>query len=251
MSTTEQRDGQKNQLIRYLQLTVLSLGVFAFLYLSSCLTRHEVMCDNELLRQAAWEETLQSTKETAWEDGIPNVFYPPSVKPEPESVVEENEKVVLLHERNEQVPSEVVAYEVFYSRMCEASFKEEYRHLLPHIFSTSIKQGLDPYLIVSVIEQETHFENVMGDGGDSKGLMQIQERWWSGLMAEQGVSDLMVPEDNIKIGILILAGFADKGHNEREMLSRYNAGKVLEHSPYAEAVLDRKESLKKGTYQFR
>ena len=84
---------------------------------------------------------------------------------------------------------------------------------------------IDYDLALAVIEQETNFRNVKGDGGDSAGYMQIQRKWWSGLMAEIGAEDLMEPVDNFRTGCAILRQLLDKYGNVEDALSAYNRGR--------------------------
>ena len=65
--------------------------------------------------------------------------------------------------------------------------------------------GVDYHLMLSLIDLESDFRNVIGDGGDSYGYTQIQPRWWSGLMEEIGADDLMDPYDNFRTSCAILA----------------------------------------------
>ena len=99
--------------------------------------------------------------------------------------------------------------------------------------------GVDYALALAVIEQETDFRNIMGDDGESAGYMQIQERWWSGLMDELGVTDLMDPYGNFRVGCAILAEFIERD-GLPDALTMYNAGRTGE-SDYSQSVMERKE----------
>lgn len=93
-------------------------------------------------------------------------------------------------------------------------------------------------LALGVIEQETNFRNVSGDGGDSKGYMQIQPRWWGGLMAQIGTVDLYTPEDNFRTGCAVLRNLIDRyGGDLPAALTAYNAGRDTGSRGYAYAVL--------------
>ena len=96
-----------------------------------------------------------------------------------------------------------------------------------------------PYeLALAVIEQETNFRNVTGDDGASVGFMQIQERWWSGLMEEIGARDLTDPEDNFRTGCAIIRKLMDKHGSVEDALTAYNRGKPG-HSKYSRDVMER------------
>ena len=93
-----------------------------------------------------------------------------------------------------------------------------------------------PYEVaLAVIKQETNFQNVMGDNGDSYGYMQLQPKWVWPEMLELGVEDLMVPENNFRVGCLLLSDFYEDYGNWTDALTRYNTGHAGE-SGYATSV---------------
>ena len=93
------------------------------------------------------------------------------------------------------------------------------------LYGACLEFEIDFDLALAVIEQETNFRNVAGDGGDSQGYMQIQRKWWKGLMAEIGAEDLTDPEDNFRTGCAILRQLMDKYGNIEDALSAYNTGR--------------------------
>ena len=96
-------------------------------------------------------------------------------------------------------------------------------------------------LALAVIEQETGFRNLVGDGGDSVGYMQIQRRWWSELMADIGAEDLTDPVDNFRTGCAILQELLDKYESTEDALSAYNTGKPGS-TKYSRSVLEKLEN---------
>ena len=103
-----------------------------------------------------------------------------------------------------------------------------------------------PYeLALAVIEQETNFRNVTGDDGASVGFMQIQERWWSGLMEEIGARDLTYPEDNFRTGCAMIRQLMDKRGSVEDALTAYNRGKPG-HSKYSRDVMERMQKYEKS-----
>lgn len=98
------------------------------------------------------------------------------------------------------------------------------------------KFGVDYELMLALIEQESHFQNIVGDSGDSVGYCQIQEQWWSWLMEEIGADNLSDPVDNLRTGAAIMGYLIDRYGNERDALSAYNTGSPG-HTEYASAVL--------------
>ena len=97
-----------------------------------------------------------------------------------------------------------------------------------------------PYeLALAVVEQETDFRNIVGDDGASVGYMQIQQRWWSGLMEEIGARDLTVAEDNFRTGCAILRQLLDQ-YSLEDALSVYNTG-APGQTRYSREVMGRME----------
>lgn len=109
-----------------------------------------------------------------------------------------------------------------------------------HLYGACLEFDVDYELALAVIEQETNFRNVKGDGGDSAGYMQIQRKWWSGLMDEIGTEDLNQPEDNFRTGCAILRQLLEKYGNTEDALTAYNSGKPGS-SRYSRSVLERME----------
>ena len=101
--------------------------------------------------------------------------------------------------------------------------------------------GVEYPLMLALIERETRFQNVAGDGGDSMGYCQIQERWWGWLMAEIGAEDLTDPQDNFRTGCAIMSYLSGKYGNTRDALSAYNTGSPGK-TEYASAVLEAAEN---------
>lgn len=84
--------------------------------------------------------------------------------------------------------------------------------------------GVDYYIMVALIDRETKFMNVMGDGGNSYGYCQIQPKWWYGLMVEIGATDLHIPKDNFRVGCAILSRLMEKHNSIEGALVEYNQG---------------------------
>ena len=101
-----------------------------------------------------------------------------------------------------------------------------------------------PYaLALGLIEKETNFRNVTGDGGNSYGYMQIQQRYHTARMEQLGVTDLMDPEGNFRVGLDYLSELYDQYGDWGTALTAYNMG----HDPgyltdYAYSVLDNSEN---------
>lgn len=106
-----------------------------------------------------------------------------------------------------------------------------YSHIpLSEDFQRSVKSLCDKYdvsydLILAIIRTESNFQmDVLGDGGKSVGLMQIQPKWWSNFAAERNL-DLYTPINNVEVGILILLRCLNSNNGDLTMaLKHYNAG---------------------------
>ena len=96
--------------------------------------------------------------------------------------------------------------------------------LQKELYEASQEFGVDYYIMVALIEKETKFCNVTGDGGRSYGYCQIQPRWWSGIMAEIGATDLMIPKDNFRTGCAIMAQLTARYKSVEGALVAYNQG---------------------------
>ena len=97
--------------------------------------------------------------------------------------------------------------------------------------------GFSYELILGMISVESSFRlGVIGDGGNSFGLMQIQPRWWSAVMEREGVTNLLDPLQNIRCGCAILRELKDKYDTEYRALQAYNTGRPNTNNGYAEKV---------------
>lgn len=94
----------------------------------------------------------------------------------------------------------------------------------------SAKNGLDPYLVVSLIRQESEFNASAISYANAWGLMQLLPSVGRKLAREEGMShfqtfQLLDPETNIRLGTLYLKQLMDKfGGVQEYALAAYNAG---------------------------
>ena len=107
------------------------------------------------------------------------------------------------------------------------------------------ESGVEYEVMLGLIDRETGFQNINGDGGDSIGYCQIQPKWWSGLMTELGVNDLTRSLDNFRTGCAILSGLTEKYGSLEYALTAYNTGKPGK-SEYADDVLQRIEKWRRN-----
>lgn len=105
------------------------------------------------------------------------------------------------------------------------------------LYGACLEFGVEYDLALAVIEQETNFKNIMGDGGSAYGYFQIWPKWHSDRMEELGVTDLNDPEGNFRVGCHFLRECIDKYGLERG-LGYYNSGKAVVTS-YSRSVLEK------------
>lgn len=109
------------------------------------------------------------------------------------------------------------------------------------LYAACGETGIRYELALAMIWRETTFRNVVGDGGESYGYMQVQPKWHSDRMAKLGVTDLMDPLGNFRVGLDYLAELLDK-YELPEALTAYNTGSPG-HNQYADDVIGYMEGL--------
>lgn len=95
-----------------------------------------------------------------------------------------------------------------------------------YIIQTCEELNIDAGVVMAMIFYESSYQaDAIGDGGNSLGLMQIQERWHKERMERLDVTNLLHPYQNVTVGIDILAELLDEYDGNVEMaLMAYNAG---------------------------
>lgn len=126
------------------------------------------------------------------------------------------------------------------------------KDLQRHIFIVCESYGVDPELVMGIIQRESCYTaDAIGDGGNSLGLMQIQPRWHQARMEKLGVTDLLDPYQNVLVGVDLLAELYSMNSSTEWVLMAYNGGcgyanrKLAngEISDYAVAVLGNREEM--------
>ena len=123
------------------------------------------------------------------------------------------------------------------------------------IIDISEERGVDPALVLAVIEKESGYNpDASGDNGRSQGLMQIWRSFHEKRMEKLGAVNLYDPRDNVIVGIDILAEKLDKYEDAEKALIAYNAGdagakkhyfsKGIYSSSYSRAVLKIAEEIR-------
>lgn len=97
---------------------------------------------------------------------------------------------------------------------------------------------IDYSLALAMIEQETNFKNIMGDGGKAYGYFQVWPKWNKDRMAQLGVSDLMDPEGNFRVALHFMRENLDRYGSLEDALSYYNTG-ATGQTRYSREVMER------------
>ena len=118
--------------------------------------------------------------------------------------------------------------------------------LQEELYKASQEFDVDYYIMIALIERETQFRNVKGDGGNSYGYCQIQPRWWYGLMSEIGATDLNVPKDNFRTACAIVSQLQTRYYGLEGALVAYNQGYYKGSSTqYSRAIVANAERYRK------
>ena len=159
--------------------------------------------------------------------------------PRTTSLVSRPEKAVVVTLGGKELPDEIS----WYIDGLPLTFQEQ-----EYLWNACQEFGVDHSLMLALIEQETNFRNVTGDGGDSIGYCQIQPLWWSGLMEDIGADDLTEPQDNFRTGCAIMAHLLERYGTTEDALSAYNSGSPGQ-TAYAVSVLSAEIEWGKGVLE--
>lgn len=97
--------------------------------------------------------------------------------------------------------------------------------LQTYIFGLCEERSIDPTIILGMIKKESMYQaDVIGDNGNSFGLMQIQPRWHEARMEKLGVTNLLDPYQNVLVGIDLFDELMDRGRGVEWALMAYNGG---------------------------
>lgn len=111
---------------------------------------------------------------------------------------------------------------------------------------------IDYELILAMMYVEsTYRADVIGDGGESFGLMQIQPKWWGELMYREGIADLLDPLQNIRCGCAIMRDLKRAYRTEYRALQAYNTGNPNSNNGYAERVYEALDDLTVSGYSYK
>ncbi|HXS54175.1 MAG TPA: transglycosylase SLT domain-containing protein [Usitatibacter sp.] len=99
----------------------------------------------------------------------------------------------------------------------------------------AMRAGLDPQLVLAVMDVESHFRKYAVSKAGARGLMQVMPFWVS-LIGVPG-QDLFAERTNLRYGCTILRYYVDREHGNLERaLERYNG--TLGQADYPNRVLE-------------
>ena len=139
-----------------------------------------------------------------------------------------------------QQPTETAATETYTYFACELS-----EDLQTFIFELCEEKQIDPAIIVAMCWKESTYDpGIVGDDGNSYGLMQIQPRWHYERMLRLGCTDLLDPYQNITVGVDFLCELLERYGSIDKALTAYNQGHYSETvTEYAKTVIAQAELL--------
>lgn len=162
---------------------------------------------------------------------IVEVMDPPPVKPTvpvetpKEDIVEETEPEVVETTMPTEPPVEYF----------DVPLSED---LQSYIFELCESYEVDSTIIVAMIFRESSFRaHIVGDHGNSLGLMQIQPKWFQERMTELGLTNLLDPYQNVTLGIDYVAELMSSGKSIEWVLMAYNGGRTYANAKAAEGVV--------------
>lgn len=184
---------------------------------------------------------------------------PPVVKAETVSYTDENNSIPPYNTMSADWGAEV--YESGFRYYNIPQEYKDYGGCFPevvqvYLWETCRNTDIDYYIVLALIERESKYKwDATGDNGNSKGYMQIYERWHKDRMTELGVTDLYNPYQNIVTGVNYLAEIAQKykedGYNT--ILMVYNMGESgakrnwkqgVYSTAYSRGILERAQEIK-------
>ena len=99
--------------------------------------------------------------------------------------------------------------------------EEGARHFLAMVRYEALRAGLDPHLVLAVIDVESHFRKYAVSRAGARGLMQVMP-FWVAEIGEPG-HNLFNERINLRYGCVILRHYLDRERgNVANALARYN-----------------------------
>ena len=132
-----------------------------------------------------------------------------------------------------------------------------------YLWSICRDAGVDYYMVLALIERESGYRyEVTGDSGNSKGLMQIYEKFHLDRMEELQATDLYNPYDNMRVGVDFIAEVQEKyleSGGAHSVLMVYNMGATgakrlwdegIYSTAYSRQIIQRAQEIKQELQEY-
>ena len=115
-----------------------------------------------------------------------------------------------------------------------------------HIIHTAEEKRIDPAIVMAMACKESTYDtSVVGDGGNSYGLLQVQPKWHYERMLKLGCTDLLDPYQNVTVAVDYLGELLNRYGSMDKALTAYNRGSYNGAvTQYAKTVLAYAEQIK-------
>lgn len=110
--------------------------------------------------------------------------------------------------------------------------------LLETVYQEATIAGLDPQLVLAVIDIESNFDRFALSSAGAQGLMQVMPFWKD--VYEKPHDDLFNPSVSLKFGCAILRHYLDRYSTEADALAAYNGS--LGRTTYSDKIIRRLNS---------
>lgn len=203
------------------------------------------------------EFTSNTTAEIVYSTPIPSPSVSTTETPElttsPEEVVETADPIFGVGDPNNEVYPYSMMGTNWGAEIYEQGFKyyeipSSYKMaggMFPEVAQVYLwcickEAGVDYYIALALIERESGYKyDAVGDNGDAKGLMQLQEKWHKDRMEALGVTDLYNPYENMRVAVSFLKEIQDRylaNSGAHCVLMVYNMGATGANKLWAENV---------------
>jgi hypothetical protein len=174
----------------------------------------------------------------------------PTVTPAPTEEPEQTYRVA--DENNSRHPFNTMSADGWVDELYEEGFRyyqipQKYSDAggcLPEVVQAYLwaqckERGIDYYVALAIIERESWYTyTATGDSGNSKGYMQIYEKYHTDKMQAEGVEDLYEPYGNIRVGLSVIQKIMRKNPDAdyHFILMSYNMGTSRAKELFAEGT---------------
>ena len=142
-------------------------------------------------------------------------------------------------------PQARVQYERWMAKMSERLKRQDAdatgrQELLQTIWYESRRAGLEPSLVLGLVQVESNFRQHAISSAGARGYMQVMP-FWTRLLADGDATQLFHLQTNLRFGCVILRHYLDREQGNLFMaLGRYNGSRG--QAPYPQAVLAAKKN---------